>query len=529
MSELLTAEQMRAIERRAMAEGGLTGLDLMEAAGRGVVEAVFAHWPDLAAVPGRAVVLCGPGNNGGDGYVIARLLRGWGWGVDVFSYGDPARLPADAKANCDRWRAAGGAVAPLEAFNAGEAGAGADLAVDALFGTGLSRPLDDRATAALRRLARMRGTVSRTRVVAVDMPSGYCSDSGRALFDVAVIAAQNPDARPGADLTVTFERPRLGHRLDPGTIAAGHVAVKPIGIRSGGGLLRETDGPVARACTIAPERLAKSDADHKYRHGHALVLSGGAGRTGAARLAARAALRVGAGLVTLGVPPAAQQEVACQITALMLRRIADGAALSALLADRRFNALCLGPGFGTAEAQAALVKAALEAGRATVLDADALTLLAGDSGLSGVLHDGCVLTPHGGEFARLFPDIHARLAEPPRSGPAYSKVDAAREAADRAGCVVLFKGPDTVIAAPGGAAAVHSAHGDRAAPWLATAGAGDVLAGLIAGLLARGLPPVTAAETAVWLHVDCARAVGPGVIAEDLPEALPGVLAALGV
>ncbi len=528
MSELLTAEQMRAIERRAMAEGGLSGLDLMEAAGRGVVEAMFGHWPDLAAAPGRAVVLCGPGNNGGDGFVVARLLRDWGWTVDLFAYGDPARLPPDARANCDRWRAGGGAVAPLEAFAAGDAGAGAHLAVDALFGTGLSRPLDDRATAALGRLALMRGATPATRVVAVDMPSGYCADSGRPLFDAAHIAARSPEARPGADLTVTFERPRLGHRLDPGAIASGRVAVRPIGIRACGGLLRDAEGPVARECAIVPGLLAKSDADHKYRHGHALVLSGGAGRTGAARLAARAALRVGAGLVTLGVPPAAQQEVACQITALMLRRVADGSALSALLGDRRFNALCLGPGLGTAEAQAGLVSAALAARRATVLDADALTLLAGDAGLFAALHDGCVLTPHGGEFARLFPDLHARLTEPPQRGPAFSKVDAARAAADRAGCVILFKGPDTVIAAPGGAAVVHSAHGDRAAPWLATAGAGDVLAGLIAGLLARGLPPMTAAETAAWLHVDCARAVGPGLIAEDLPEALPGVLRVLG-
>jgi len=266
---------------------------------------------------------------------------------------------------------------------------------------------------------------------------------------------------------------------------------------------------------------------HKFDHGHALVLSGGPGHTGAARLAARGALRIGAGLVTLGVPPAAQMEVACQVTAIMLARVPDAAALDALLEDARINALCLGPGLGLGAAQTALVEAALRSGRPCVLDADALTLIARSEALTHALHDQCVLTPHGGEFARLFPDIADILANAPSTGPAVSKVDAAQQAARRAGCTILFKGPDTVIANPSGDVAINASSEDRAAPWLATAGSGDVLAGFITGLLARGLSPFEAAKAAAWLHTDCALAFGPGLIAEDLPEMLPRVLAQL--
>jgi hydroxyethylthiazole kinase-like uncharacterized protein yjeF len=284
---------------------------------------------------------------------------------------------------------------------------------------------------------------------------------------------------------------------------------------------------------LAQDSLVRFDKDqgHKFTHGHALVLSGGPGRTGAARLAARAALRIGAGLVTLGVPPSAQQEVASQITALMLTRVADAEALQTVLSDNRLNALCLGPGLGTGPREAALVAAVLGAPvaqRATVLDADALTLIAKDPHLFNTLHETCVLTPHAGEFARLFPDIAARLAAAPTGGPAYSKADATQAAAARAGCVVLFKGPDTVIAAPDGSCSIHAAQYGRAAPWLATAGAGDVLAGFITGLLARGFSAMQAAENAAWLHVECALSFGPGLIAEDLPEEVPKVLRRLG-
>ena len=272
---------------------------------------------------------------------------------------------------------------------------------------------------------------------------------------------------------------------------------------------------------------------HKFDHGHAVILSGGPGCTGAARLAARGALRIGAGLVTLGVPPAAQMEVASQITALMLARVPDADALNAVLDDDRINALCLGPGLGLGDHAASLIDAVLGArhlstARQVVFDADALTLMAADPARLAALNDHAILTPHAGEFARLFPDIADKLAAVADTGPAYSKVDATRDAAAQCGAVVLFKGPDTVIAHPDGRCSVHAAAYGRAAPWLATAGAGDVLAGFITGLLARGFDPMTAAETAAWLHVECARGFGPGLIAEDLPEMLPTVLKGLG-
>ncbi|MDW4496689.1 NAD(P)H-hydrate dehydratase [Sulfitobacter sp. D35] len=265
-------------------------------------------------------------------------------------------------------------------------------------------------------------------------------------------------------------------------------------------------------------------AGHKFSHGHPLVLSGGPARTGAARLAARGALRIGAGLVTLAVPPAALQEVAAQVTAVMLRSCEDASALRALLDDRRITAICAGPGLGLEGIQEGLLAEVLAARRPTVLDADALTLLSRSPSLRAALHAHCLLTPHDGEFTRLFPGIAERLSAAPAKGPAMSRLDAAREAARDVGCPVLLKGPDTVIALPDGAASIHAASYDRAAPGLATAGAGDVLAGFIAGLLARGRDVRSAAETASWLHVECARVFGPGLIAEDLPEILPRVL-----
>ncbi|MEM7642328.1 MAG: NAD(P)H-hydrate dehydratase [Pseudomonadota bacterium] len=537
MSELLlTAAQMRALERAAIESGAVTGLELMERAGRGAVEAILAEWPKLAAAPGRAVVLCGPGNNGGDGFVVARLLRELGWDVEVFLYGSYyslaksiAGLPPDARTNCKLWD---GPVRHLrDGFPSLSAGT---LLVDALFGTGLSRPIPNH----ISQWSEHHDMAWPEKVVALDVPSGLCADSGRALGSVIT-----------ANLTVVFGHAKAGLYLSDSWQFCGRVELVEIGLPRT--LWRKVLGrpydPVARrkadyspvtrledGYSLLPgfsDERAYLDKGwsgpdrHKYDHGHALVLTGGLGRTGAARLAARGALRVGAGLVTLGAPGAAMLECAAQITALMLRRCEDGAALETLLEDDRLNALCLGPGLGTDRRAEGLVAAAILSGVSAVLDADALTVLAAREDWG--LHKGCVLTPHRGEFARLFPDIAAKLDAPATEGPAYSKVDAAREAAARAGCVVLFKGPDTVIAEPDGRAAVNAAVYDRAAPWLATAGSGDVLAGMIAGLLARGLLPFDAACSAAWLHVEAARAFGPGLIAEDLPEMLPTVFAAL--
>ena len=566
MTELLTAAQMRAIEQAAIESGQVTGLELMERAGRGVVEAVFEEWPELAQTSHRAVVLCGPGNNGGDGFVVARLLKEWGWEVEVFLYGDPEKLPPDARVNYERWCQLGAVEGLLgtEGPKIQSGGAYEDgILVDALFGTGLARPLDQdlrlRTGAILSSIP-----ISFLKTVAIDMPSGLCSDSGRWLVD------ENGHALHRTyQLAVTFHRARQGHFLANAADVIGRLAVKPLGldeIRSGFRSARIHAGFQVIAAIFQEKKISseeefrravlapaskepldpfelgsdgtslvagipfeadKSEAGtrtHKYTHGHALILSGGPGKGGAGRLAARGALRIGAGLVTLGCPPAALTENAAQLNAIMLKPLGSDEDLSLLLdGDTRINALCLGPGFGSGARERQLVAAALAAKRKTVLDADALTLIAGDTALFDALHDGCVLTPHHGEFARLFPDIAEKLNAPATAGPAYSKVDATRKAAKRAGCTVLFKGPDTVIADPSGRCAINSAHYDRAAPWLATAGSGDVLAGFITGLLARGFAPMQAAETAAWLHVEAAHKFGPGLIAEDLPEMLPQV------
>ena len=284
--------------------------------------------------------------------------------------------------------------------------------------------------------------------------------------------------------------------------------------------------PRTFAMTPAGRDLLRKDIDaHKYDHGHALVVTGGAGRTGAARLAARGALRIGAGLVTLAVPPDAMAEVAGHVTAIMLRGAGDARDLAALLEDHRYNALCLGPGLGLAPRHTELVAAILAAGRPTVLDADALTLLAGDAGLTAALHPACVLTPHEGEFRRLFPDLAGGLEDKPTGQRAAT----VREAAARAGCTVLLKGAETLVAGPDGSVTRHPPAADGALAWLATAGSGDVLAGFILGLLARGIVPQQAADLAVWLHRQAARQFGPGLIAEDLPDELPAVFRAIGV
>ncbi|NDW47636.1 NAD(P)H-hydrate dehydratase [Ruegeria sp. PrR005] len=541
MAELLTAAQMRAIEQAAIASGEVTGLELMERAGRGVVEAIFEEWPELAdergpapAPPGylrqeegvwRAVVLCGPGNNGGDGFVVARLLKERGWEVEVFLYGDPDKLPPDAKVNYERWRELG-SVNEWDDRGVRDFYEGDEecqfLVIDALFGTGLTRKMPDDTDEAWNGFMPTPLIVDAhepngDRFVAIDFPSGVCSDSGR---DFGALPTH---------LTVTFHSAKIGHHMSQscgsygGAKGCGKLKVVPLG------LPKVYPKGCVELLGYEKENKNKKYSGHKYSHGHALILTGRAGQTGAARLAARGTLRIGAGLVTLGVPPSAQQEVACQITALMLARIDGADGLATVLEDARLNALCLGPGMGVERARN-LVPVALAAKRATVLDADALTAYAENPAeLFAHLHENCVLTPHGGEFARLFPDISEKLTAPATKGPAYSKVDATREAAKRAGCVVLFKGPDTVIAAPEGRCSVNSAHYERSAPWLATAGSGDVLAGFITGLLARGLAPMQAAETAAWLHVECALEFGPGLIAEDLPEQLPAVFRKLGL
>ena len=369
MAELLTSAQMRAIEAAAIASGSVTGLELMERAGRGVVEAIFAEWPELAAGPFWVVVLCGPGNNGGDGFVVARLLREWGWEVEVFLYGDAARMPPDAATACADW---GGPVLPLGQLD-WPLLAGRPLVIDAMFGNGLSRPVEPGVWGALD-MAQSSGC----RVVAIDIVSGICADSGRVLSAAGFI--EGP-----VDLTVTFDRLRPGHMLAEGGQLTQRLVVADIGLGiCRDSYLRTRDAEVMWEAEAGG--LLQKEGGHKYAHGHAMVLAGAPGHGGAARLAARGALRIGAGLVTVGCVPEALAENAARLDAVMLREVADGAALEAMLEDRRINAVCVGPGLGVARA-AEMLGVVLPGGpgavagaalRSTVIDADGLTALAGD-------------------------------------------------------------------------------------------------------------------------------------------------------
>ena len=477
MTQILTNAQMAQADAFAVAHG-VPSLTLMENAGRAVADAISARFKPCAVT-----VLCGPGNNGGDGFVVARLLDEYGFSVRVAHDAD---TKGDAKAMSELWKGTRLALTP-------PALDGAKLVVDGLFGAGLSRPLEGP-------YAQVVEALNDLPVVAIDVPSGLCGDTGEPLGGVCVKAL----------LTVTFFRKKPGHLLLPGRILCGEILVADIGI------------PAEAAATDLHENTPAlwpfpwpQPGGHKYARGHCVAVSGPAHATGAARLAARGALRVGAGLVSVASPPDAAAVNAAHLTAIMLKRFEGAGGLTALLSDKRFNAVVLGPGLGVGGETRALVDAVLKSGAAVVLDADALTSFQGDpEALFNRLHETSVLTPHAGEFERLFPGLLADRA---------SKLHAVRAAATRAGAVVLLKGADTVIAAPGGKAAINA----NAPPSLATAGAGDVLAGMIAGLLAQGMPAFDAACAGAWLHGDAASRFGPGLIAEDLPEMIPAVLAAL--
>ncbi|SFG34416.1 NAD(P)H-hydrate dehydratase [Methylobacterium gossipiicola] len=504
-TRLLTVEAMRRVDAAAIARG-VPGTSLMERAGAAVAARVRAHLPE----GGRVLVLCGPGNNGGDGFVAARLLRDAGIAVDLVALvpvtdlsGDAAAAAAasfkgDAAAAAAAWT--GPVLAPADLTDVH----GYGLVVDALFGAGLSRDLEGDAAVLVERLG-----CTTAPVIAVDVPSGIDGDTG-AVRGCAVRAVE----------TVTFVALKPGHLLQPGQDRCGIVHVAEIGtdaadLTAGFG----ADAPLWRN---GPDlwrrtfpRLAA--ASHKYTRGHALVLSGPAHRTGAARLAARAALRVGAGLVTLAAPPNAMAENAAHLTAIMLRACEGADDLDDLLVDERLNVVVAGPGLGVGEATRDLVAVAAGAGRHLVLDADALTSFKGRARLLAAhIADGAsqaVLTPHAGEFARLFEGTDAVADD-------LSKLERARRAAALTATVVVFKGADTVVAAPDGRAAIN----DHGTPYLGTAGSGDVLSGLIAGLLAQGMPLFEAAAAAVWMHGDAGRRHGPGLIAEDIPELMPAVL-----
>lgn len=487
-AEVLTVAQSGDADRLAEA-AGVASLTLMDNAGRAVADRVTGP-----AVPDDPIlILCGPGNNGGDGYAAARHLKERGHTVAVHSLVEPSTLKGDAAVMAEQWQ---GPIVRASPESVREA----CLVIDALFGAGLSRPLDGLAAELVR-------TANETRylhVIAVDVPSGLHGDLGRPLEGAQGLCIR-------AYETVTFFRPKPAHLLMPGREFCGLLTVANIGIRD---FVLDEIRPnlFANGPDLWRERFpGPQPAGHKYMRGHAVIVSGPAHATGAARLAARGALRVGAGLVSVASPLDAVDVNAIHLTAIMVKPFDAPKGLSALLSDHRLNAVAIGPGCGVGKKTQDLVAAVLASGAAAVLDADALTSFSGFPGmLFRQLNEKCVLTPHEGEFERIFPGcLHA----------AATRLGAAREAAAKAGCVVLLKGSDTVIAAPSGEAAINS----NAPPWLATAGAGDVLSGMITGLLAQGMNAFDASCTAAWLHGEAATKFGPGLIAEDIPEMIPAV------
>ena len=551
MHEVLTNDEMAEVDRRAVALG-VPSLALMENAGKAVAdEAAKMVLPDA-----RIAVLCGPGNNGGDGFVAARYLKRRGFDARVACLVPAGQLTGDAAVMARKWDM------PIRAANP-DALQSMHLVIDALFGAGLSRPLDGAALELVEAI-----NASGIPVLSVDVPSGLNGTTGA--VGGAVVKANR---------TITFFRKKPGHLLMPGRSFCGAVVVAEIGMPDGvldsspppsswggGESEKPTAGipPTPNPSPRPSEAWLRQDGGggsatfenvpslwhahfpwpkgdgHKYTRGHAVVVSGPAYQTGAARLSARGALRIGAGLVTVAASPQALLVNAAHLTSIMLKPFASARDLAEIFADKRMNAVLIGPGCGVGAETCALVEAALASGAAVVLDADALTSFAhGGEAKAETVPFGftrtakseifdpatlftaigakpdraVVMTPHEGEFKRLFPEV-AKLP---------SKLERAREAAKLSGAIVVLKGPDTVVASPDGRAAVDA----NAPPTLATAGSGDVLAGFITGLIAQGMPAFEAACAAVWLHGECAITFGIGLIAEDLPEQLPAVLCRL--
>ncbi|MEO8998463.1 MAG: NAD(P)H-hydrate dehydratase [Rhodanobacter sp.] len=467
---------MTEADRLSMA-AGVSQFELMANAGACVANAIMARWTMRPLL-----VLCGPGNNGGDGFVAAQRLADAGWPVRVAMLGGRSDSKGSAHRHAERWQGHVEAldIAVLE---------GAQLIVDALFGAGLSRPLTGAVRDTLAAAA-----AGQAPIIAIDMPSGVMGDTGEVIGAVPVA------------LTITFFRKKPGHLLLPARDLCGEVVVADIG------------SPLAILNEIEPDtfendpclwRLAlphAADAADKHARGHALVY-GGYPMTGAARMAARAAARAGAGMTTVAVPEIALPIYAAALTSIMVRPIVTPEDFSHLLSSSRFSAWLIGPGAGVDTATLMRTVAMLAQGRPTVIDADAITVFQDDpSVLDRAICGPCVLTPHEAEFRRVF-------------DPVGDKLTRARAAAKRCGAVIVLKGSDTVIAAPDGRVIINA----NAPPTLATAGSGDVLGGIILGLMAQGMAAFTAAAAGVWLHGAAAAAFGPGLLAEDLPDLLPGV------
>jgi hydroxyethylthiazole kinase-like uncharacterized protein yjeF len=473
-SAVLRVAQMTQADRLTLG-AGLNGPALMQNAGHAVVREITRRWQ-----PCRVTVLCGPGNNGGDGFVVANQLNALGWPVRLALLGARDALRGDARHHADLW------AGPIEVLTSASV-VQAELVVDALFGSGLSRALDEPVT---RTLAAIRAPL-----LAIDVPSGVVGDTGAAQGAVR------------ATCTVTFTRKKAAHVLLPGRDLCGEIVLAAIGTPDAALEALGVD-TWENAPALWQHAMPRPDAQgNKYSRGHALLV-GGYPATGAARMAARAAARAGAGLTSIAVAQIALPIYAAALTSIMVQPLTRPDDFLRLLADKRYSALLIGPGAGVTQDTRERALAMLDTGRPVLLDADAISVFAHDpQTLSAAIQGACILTPHEGEFARLFKVTGDKLSR-------------ARAAARSSGAIVVLKGADTVIAAPDGRAIVNG----NAPPTLATGGSGDVLGGFILGLLTQGMDPFLAAAAGVWLHGACAHEFGPGLLAEDLPDLLPAVL-----
>lgn len=490
---LLRVEEMRRAEGLALAEG-TSSERLMSAAGEAVFREILSRW-SLRQV----TVLCGPGNNGGDGFVVAQLLAAAGWPVRLGLWGDRAQLTAEAACQAQLWT---GPIEPLSP----QLVTGAELIVDAVFGIGLNRRIDNELAGIFALI------LPQIPVIAVDIPSGVGGDDGLvpgAGGNLAEILMLGLSIK--ADVTVTFCRAKPGHYLWPGSALAGEVVVADIGISDD---IIQKIGPkiaVNHPALWQGELPQLLENTHKYQRGYA-VINAGATLTGAARLAARAAMRMGAGIVAVASPPEAVSLYSLALETAVIKPVVTTDDFAKIIGDKRVGAILVGPGNGVSLGTQDRCLAALGTGRPVIIDADGITALSNDEKLFNNSNlNNILITPHEGEFARLFGPI------PEAKG---SKLARARLAARQSGAIVLLKGSDTVVAHPDGRTIINA----NGLADLATAGTGDVLAGTILGLAAQGMPLFSAACAAIFLQGDAARIYGPGLIASDLPDLLPQAL-----